>query len=93
LNEANEKAIELAKKYPKIAGSVGNPVSFTTGAQTLADTSSSLLGGGGMGNINIEVNAGLGASGIQVGQEIDQYLREYLGFTGKEFSFGSVGTL
>ena len=93
LNEANEKAIELAKKYPKIAGSIGNPVSFTTGAQTLADTSSSLLGGGGMGNINIEVNAGLGASGIQVGQEIDQYLREYLGFTGKEFSFGSIGTL
>ena len=46
-----------------------------------------------MGTVNIEVNAGLGANGIQVGQEIDQYLREYLNFTGGQFSFGSIGTL
>jgi hypothetical protein len=46
-----------------------------------------------MGNVNIEVNAGLGASGIEVGQEIEQYLREYMSFTGGSLSFGSIGSL
>jgi hypothetical protein len=39
------------------------------------------------------VNAGLGASGIEVGQEIDQYLREYASFTGQSYSFGSIGSI
>jgi hypothetical protein len=47
----------------------------------------------GMPNVNIEVNAGLGASGIEVGQEIEQYLKEYLNFTGGQFSFGSIGSI
>jgi hypothetical protein len=94
LNEALQKTADLITKYPKVLGGMPNPVAITTGAQTLADNNSgSLFNGGGMGNFNIEINAGLGASGIQVGQELDQYLREYLGFTGKEFSFGSIGTL
>jgi hypothetical protein len=94
LNEALQKTADLITKYPKVLGGMPNPVAIATGAQTLADNNSgSLFNGGGMGNVNIEINAGLGASGIQVGQELDQYLREYLGFTGKEFSFGSIGTL
>ena len=44
-------------------------------------------------NINITVNAGLGASGVEVGREIEQYLREYSGFTGRNLQFGSVGAL
>jgi hypothetical protein len=49
---------------------------------------------GNMGNnINITVNAGLGASGVEVGREIEQYLREYSGFTGRNLQFGSVGAL
>jgi hypothetical protein len=49
---------------------------------------------GNMGNnINITVNAGLGASGIEVGREIEQYLREYAGFTGQSYSFGSIGSI
>jgi hypothetical protein len=49
---------------------------------------------GNMGNnINITVNAGLGTSGIEVGREIEQYLREYAGFTGQSYSFGSIGSI
>lgn len=43
--------------------------------------------------VEITVNAGLGASGVQVGQEIDQYLKEYANFTGQSYSFGSIGSL
>ena len=94
LNEALEKTAALITKYPKILGGMPNPFAMTTGAQTLANNNpGNLFYGGGMGTVNIEVNAGLGASGIQVGQEIDEYLRAYLGFTGKDFSFGSIGTL
>jgi hypothetical protein len=95
LNEALEKTAELITKYPKVLGGMPNPFAMTTGAQTLANNNASggLFGGGGLGEINIEVNAGLGANGIQVGQEIEQYLKEYLLFTGGQFSFGSIGTL
>jgi hypothetical protein len=44
-------------------------------------------------NINITVNAGLGASGLEIGREIDQYLREYASFTGQSYSFGSIGSI
>ena len=94
LNEALQKTADLITKYPKVLGGMPNPVAIATGAQTLADNNAgSLFNGGGMGNFNIEINAGLGANGIQVGQEIDQYLREYLNFSGGQFSFGSIGTL
>jgi hypothetical protein len=94
LNEALEKMVKLIIKYPKILGGMPNPFAMTTGAQTLVNNNASgSMPGPGFGNVNIEINAGLGASGIQIGQEIDEYLREYLGFTGKEFTFGSVGTL
>jgi hypothetical protein len=93
-NKSLQDTVDLIKKYPKVLGGMPNPMAISTGAQTLANNNaSSGMPGPGFGNVNIEVNAGLGASGIQIGQEIDQYLREYLGFTGKEFSFGSVGTL
>jgi hypothetical protein len=68
-----------------------NPMANLVPDSTLANNAGSLFNGGGMGNVNIEVNAGLGASGIEIGQEIDQYLREYLGFSGQTFSFGSIG--
>jgi hypothetical protein len=93
LNEALEKTAELITKYPKVLGGMPNPVAITTGAQTLADSADPFGMNAMTRDLNINVNAGLGASGIQVGQEIDQYLREYLGFNGKEFSFGSIGTL
>jgi chromosome segregation ATPase len=94
LNEALEKTAELIKKYPKVLGGMPNPMAITTGAETLATSGVYQPGGQfGMPNVNIEVNAGLGASGIEVGQEIEQYLKEYLNFTGGQFSFGSIGSI
>jgi len=92
-NKSLEATAELIRKYPKVLGGMPNPMANLVPDSTLANNASSLFNGGGMGNVNIEVNAGLGASGIQVGQEIEQYLKEYLLFSGGQFSFGSIGTL
>ena len=92
-NASLQATADLIKKYPKVLGGMPNPMANLVPDSTLANNAGSLFNGGGMGNVNIEVNAGLGASGIEVGQEIDQYLREYLNFTGGQFSFGSIGTL
>jgi hypothetical protein len=90
-NAALQATADLISKYPKVLGGMPNPMANLVPDSTLANNAGSLFNGGGMGNVNIEVNAGLGASGIQVGQEIDQYLREYLGFSGQTFSLGSIG--
>jgi hypothetical protein len=91
LNDSIKATIDLMAKYPKVLGGMPNPMANLVPDSTLANNAGSLFNGGGMGNVNIEVNAGLGASGIEIGQEIDQYLREYLGFSGQTFSFGSIG--
>jgi hypothetical protein len=90
-NKSLEATAELIRKYPKVLGGMPNPMANLVPDSTLANNAGSLFNGGGMGNVNIEVNAGLGASGIEIGQEIDQYLREYLGFSGQTFSLGSIG--
>jgi hypothetical protein len=90
-NASLQATADLIRKYPKVLGGMPNPMANLVPDSTLANNAGSLFNGGGMGTVNIEVNAGLGASGIEVGQEIDQYLREYLGFAGQTFSFGSIG--
>jgi hypothetical protein len=90
-NKSLQATADLIRKYPKVLGGMPNPMANLVPDSTLANNAGSLFNGGGMGNVNIEVNAGLGASGIEIGQEIDQYLREYLGFSGQTFSFGSIG--
>jgi hypothetical protein len=92
-NASLQATADLIKKYPKVLGGMPNPMANLVPDSTLANNAGSLFNGGGMGNVNIEVNAGLGASGIQVGQEIEQYLKEYILFSGGQFSFGSIGTL
>jgi chromosome segregation ATPase len=86
LNDANEKQGELAKLYPKIAannpmapfaGSVGSTVTGNAGGATFADNP---------GQMNVTINAGLGASGVQIGQELNDYLSDYLRLNG-----GSIG--
>jgi hypothetical protein len=52
-------------------------VSGNAGGATFADNP---------GQMNIIVNAGLGASGVEIGQEINQYLTDYLKLNG-----GSIG--
>jgi hypothetical protein len=86
LNDAIAKQGELAKLYPKIAannpmlefsGSVPSTVAGNAGGATFADNP---------GQMNIVINAGLGASGVQVGQELNDYLSDYLRLNG-----GSIG--
>ena len=90
LNAANEKAAEIAKLYPKITAGITNPM-----ASVVTQPNSTI------GNIftnaatapagpQITINAGLGANGVQVGQELDEYLREYYRLNGTRFTFGSV---
>jgi hypothetical protein len=92
-NASLQATADLIRKYPKVLGGMPNPMANLVPDSTLANNAGSLFNGGGMGNVNIEVNAGLGASGIEVGQEIEQYLKEYLNFTGGQFSFGSIGSI
>ena len=92
-NKSLQFMVDLIKKYPKVLGGMPNPMANLVPDSTLANNAGSLFNGGGMGTVNIEVNAGLGASGIEVGQEIEQYLKEYLNFTGGQFSFGSIGSI
>jgi hypothetical protein len=86
LNDAIAKQGELAKLYPKIAAnnpmsdfssSLGTTVTGNAGGATFADNP---------GQMNIVINAGLGASGVQVGQELNDYLSDYLRLNG-----GSIG--
>jgi hypothetical protein len=44
------------------------------------------------GGVNVTVNAGIGTSGVQVGQEIDQYLNQYYRLSGGTFDrYGNIG--
>jgi hypothetical protein len=86
LNDADEKRAELAKLYPKIAAN--NPMSEFSGSvpSTVAGNASGATFADNPGQMNIIVNAGLGASGVEIGQEINQYLTDYLKLNG-----GSIG--
>ena len=43
--------------------------------------------------VNVTVNAGLGASGQEIGAEIAEYLRQYATVSGVTFNNGSTGAL
>lgn len=90
LNTANEKAAEIAKLYPKIAATVTNPMSSVVAqpSSTISARYRDLAQP--QAGPQITINAGLGASGVQIGQELDQYLREYQRLNGTSFSFGSI---
>lgn len=76
---------------------IPNPVGMQTPAQIMASQPmfgiQERMANRDFPKVEITVNAGLGASGIEVGQEIDQYLREYASFTGQSYSFGSIGSI
>jgi len=91
-NASLQATADLIKKYPKVLGGMPNPMANLVPDSTLANNASELVAGIDR-QMNIIVNAGLGANGVQVGQEIEQYLREYLNFTGGQYSFGSIGSI
>jgi septation ring formation regulator EzrA len=90
LNTANEKAAEIARLYPKIAASVPNPMASVV-TQPNSTIGNRYYEMGSASNApQITINAGLGASGVQIGQELDEYLRDYLRLSGNTFAFGSI---
>jgi hypothetical protein len=89
LNEANEKAAEIAKLYPKIAATIPNPMSAVV-AQPSSTVSARYRDMTTQAGPQITINAGLGANGVQIGQELDQYLRDFQRLNGSTFSFGSI---
>jgi len=91
-NASLQATADLIKKYPKVLGGMPNPMANLVPDSTLANNASDLVAGIDR-QMNIIVNAGLGTNGVQVGQEIEQYLREYLNFTGGQYSFGSIGSI
>ena len=53
------------------------PELLTMGAQSGVITPNSALGGGGGGGINLTVNAGMGADGAAIGQQVVQMIKAY----------------
>jgi hypothetical protein len=90
LNTANEKAAEIAKLYPKITAGITNPMAsvVTQPNSTIGNRNRDLVYA--QAGPQITINAGLGASGIQVGQELDQDLRDDQRLNGTTFNFGSI---
>lgn len=89
LNTANEKAAEIAKLYPKIAATIPNPMSAVV-AQPSSTISARQRDMTTQAGPQITINAGLGANGVQIGQELDQYLRDFQRLNGSTFAFGSI---
>jgi hypothetical protein len=95
LNEAIKKT-QGFKGRAGFVSNIPNPVGPAT--QSISDATSAmyrdydmLLGGGGS-PINITVNAGIGTSGVQVGQEINDYLSQYNRLNGGTFDrYGNIG--
>ena len=91
-NEALRQQMEIAKQFPKVSAGVPNP--FAAEVASIQQTESAARAGiVAAPGVNITVNAGLGASGQEVGAEIAEYLRQYATVSGVSFSNGSTGAL
>ena len=99
--EAEEALFEAVKNTqgfkgkPGFVATVPNPVGAAT-----ADISQSLLDYMNAGldrlrsgsDINVVINAGIGTSGVQVGQELNDYLSQYYRLNGGSFDrYGNIG--
>lgn len=91
-NEALRQQMEIAKQFPKVSAGVPNP--FAAEVASIQQTESAARAGiVAAPGVNITVNAGLGASGQEVGAEIAEYLRQYATTSGVQFKNGSTGAL
>lgn len=91
-NEALQAQMDIAKQFPKVSAGVPNP--FADQVASIQQTASAAQAGiVAAPGVNITVNAGLGASGQEVGAEIAEYLRQYATVSGVQFSNGSTGAL
>jgi DNA repair exonuclease SbcCD ATPase subunit len=91
-NESLRVQLDLAKQFPKISAGVPNP--FASELASIQQTQTAAQAGiVAAPTVAVTVNAGLGASGQEVGAEIAEYLRQYATVSGIQFSNGSTGAL
>lgn len=91
-NEALKAQMDLAAQFPKVSAGVTNP--FAAEVASIQQTQSAARAGiVAAPSVAVTVNAGLGASGQEVGAEIAEYLRQYATISGVKFDNGSVGAL
>lgn len=91
-NEALRAQMDLSKQFPKVAAGIPNPFAEQVASIQQAE-SLSRSGVSAAPTVVVTVNAGLGASGTEVGAEIAEYLRQYATVSGVQFSNGSTGAL
>jgi len=91
-NESLRVQLDLAKQFPKVSAGVPNP--FASELASIQQTQNAPRAGiVAAPTVAVTVNAGLGASGQEVGAEIAEYLRQYATVSGVQFSNGSTGAL
>lgn len=91
-NESLRVQLDLAKQFPKVSAGVPNP--FASELASIQQTQGAARAGiVAAPTVAVTVNAGLGASGQEVGAEIAEYLRQYATVSGVQFSNGSTGAL
>jgi hypothetical protein len=91
-NESLRVQLDLTKQFPKVSAGVPNP--FASELASIQQTQNAPRAGiVAAPTVAVTVNAGLGASGQEVGAEIAEYLRQYATVSGVQFSNGSTGAL
>ena len=89
-NEALKNQMDISKQFPKVSAGVPNP--FADQVASIQQTQSAARAGiVAAPGVNVTVNAGLGASGQEVGAEIAEYLAQYATLSG--FQYGKNGAL
>ena len=82
--------MDISKQFPKVSAGVPNP--FADQVASIQQSSSAARAGiVAAPGVNVTVNAGLGASGQEIGAEIAEYLGQYATLSG--FEYGKNGAL
>jgi hypothetical protein len=91
-NESLRVQLDLTSQFPKVSAGVPNPFASEL-ASIQQNQNAARAGIVAAPNLQVTVNAGLGASGQEVGAEIYEYLRQYATISGGIGTFGSAGQL
>lgn len=80
-NEALKNQMDISNQFPKVSAGVPNP--FADQVASIQQTQSAARAGiVAAPGVNVTVNAGLGASGQEIGAEIAEYLAQYATLSG-----------
>ena len=80
-NDALKNQLDISNQFPKVSAGVPNP--FADQVNAIQQTTSAAYAGiNPAPGVNVTVNAGLGASGQEIGAEIAEYLAQYATLSG-----------